>query len=66
MARKSAANWTNFADAFVDLRSEPNLNGTTAPNNLTFYDPDKTHLKPAGYALEAAIAIIQLRYLLTL
>lgn len=41
------ANWPNFADAIVDVASNPNFSD---PNNATWYDPDTAHLTAAGYA----------------
>lgn len=60
-----AANFSTFADGFVDLRTDPLLNDPLAPNNTAVYDVDKVHLKGAGYARVAAIATPVLRGFLT-
>jgi lysophospholipase L1-like esterase len=43
------ANWTTFADAFCDFRSQPHFQTTADAADLTYYIADGTHLTDLGY-----------------
>lgn len=46
------ANWTGYADALADVAADARLTDYT---NLTYYDPDQTHLNNTGYGVVAGI-----------
>lgn len=43
------ANWTTFADALCDFAALPEFDSIADASNLTYYDPDGTHITDAGY-----------------
>lgn len=45
----------SFADGLVDLTADPAFDTLNDADNLTYYDADKEHLTPAGYARIAAL-----------
>lgn len=47
-----AANWTTFADAFVQLSADSRLQN---PNDTTYYDADTVHLTTTGYGVVASL-----------
>lgn len=48
-------NWTQFADGLSDVAANFNLGDDNATTNLTYYQPDGTHLTDTGYALVGSI-----------
>lgn len=48
------ANWSTFADAFVDLAVDSRL---ADASNLTYFNADKVHLKNAGCAVVAELVM---------
>ena len=58
------ANYTNFADGLINLTSDALISGVSAPNDTTYFDPDKIHLNKAGYKRVANIAYPVIKTLL--
>jgi lysophospholipase L1-like esterase len=47
------AGWAGFADAMVDVGSDPFIGISGSETDLRFYSPDRVHLNNAGLALVA-------------
>jgi lysophospholipase L1-like esterase len=56
------ANWTTFADALVDVASDPIVGNLANTTNTTYFS-DQTHFTNAGYAIIAKLARAELRKL---